>query len=202
MLRITHQEAAEPSPAHAPILGRWLVASLLEANKLGRVRKQPFDLFLSRIEGNTGRLTWLVLAGFESCRISLSLILSTRNHPAALPNTAIILRLSQRMKIFSLRFRTSNKGHHVEHFATNLGTPLVVSLGFQFGVVGNFRIFVPNGHTQVAPHYQGAGVIRLRTSHDRTVTRAWIGCIAVSLRKANLWRRGVRSENAVSRVGR
>ena len=130
MLQITHQEAAEPSPAHALILGNWLDASLLEASKLGIVRKQPFDLFSSRIEGNTGWLTWLVLAGFDSKTIRLSLILSTRNQPLALPKPTFIFGTHKKTCLL-LAFSHFKPGtscrafrHKFEHYARrSVGLP-------------------------------------------------------------------------------
>ena len=67
----------------------------------------------------------------------------------------------QRNKTLGVIFRALNEGHHVKHFATDLSRALVVSLGFEFCVVCNLRIFVSDRHASIAAHYQRTGVVGL-----------------------------------------
>jgi len=59
----------------------------------------------------------------------------------------------QRNRTFDFIFRALNEGHHVKHFATDLGRTLVISLGFKFSVVCYFWVFVTNRHAEIAAHH-------------------------------------------------
>src|SRR4051794_9432692 len=72
----------------------------------------------------------------------------------------------------------------IQHFAGDLSAALVVLLGFLGGTIERFGIVVRKGDAHRRTRNQWAGLVRLRTGHDRAKALLGVGACVIDLGEA------------------